>query len=444
MLKYILHCILLITAISLVACNRKATLDQLFNATPYEKYLKSLSQADLDKTALGKDWLQAGTLSLEDSLVIDLPYQEVGYFTTDQPSALFLRYHVWEGQQISIALEALSQPEATYFMDVFEVAADSTFLPRYAADTSMTIQYEVEKSGWHAVRIQPELLRGGPYSFNITFQPSLSFPVSGMTSKAVGSFFGDPRDGGVRSHKGVDIFAPKGTPVVAASPGVVGRKTNSKLGGKVVWLNSLKKGFTQYYAHLDSQAVRPGQRVEVGDTLGFVGNTGNARYTPPHLHFSIYKYGRGAVDPYPFVQQVLEEMPVVEADSSQQIGIPARVKSSRANVRYSPTTKSDIIASFPLHTLVDIHGKTNRWYRIALPNGQPGFIHDSLIEAVEQPLQEVLLTQADTLYTDAQKTQSMSGALIAGNAAVIAAFDSLWYVQTQKGFYGWLEQQQVL
>src|SRR5690606_10039680 len=98
---------------------------------------------------------------------------------------------------------------------------------------------------------------------------SLSFPVQGQSSQAVGSFFGDPRDGGKRAHRGIDIFAPKGTPVLAASDGVVGRVTHNRLGGKVVWLHNLKKRFTQYYAHLDSQAVRPGQRVTIGDTIGF-------------------------------------------------------------------------------------------------------------------------------------------------------------------------------
>jgi hypothetical protein len=60
-----------------------------------------------------------------------------------------------------------------------------------------------------------------------------------------------------------------------------------------------------YYAHLDKQLVEAGQRVKKGDTLGLVGNTGNARFTPSHLHFGIYNY-HGAVDPWPFVNKAIK------------------------------------------------------------------------------------------------------------------------------------------
>src|SRR5690606_16676185 len=114
----------------------------------------------------------------------------------------------------------------------------------------------------------------------------------------------DPRDGDVRKHEGVDIFSSRGTPVVAASPGWVRRVGDNRLGGKVVWINNRELGISQYYAHLDSQLVRSGQQVNAGDTIGLVGNTGNAITTAPHLHFGIYKSGRGAVNPFPFLQDL--------------------------------------------------------------------------------------------------------------------------------------------
>lgn len=434
--KYI--AVLFYLMLLLSGCGRSVTFNHLFDAaTPYEKYKKSLQQAKLDQTALGKDWLKAGQVSLHDSLIVGLPYRETGYFAPEKPSALSLRYAVQEGQNISIKIEPMSQPDAAYFLDVFEIKSDSSLHQIHAADSLSILTYEVDRSGWHALRIQPELLRGGPFLLEISFQASLSFPVLGKNSKAVASFFGAPRDGGVRSHKGIDIFAPKGTPVLAASEGVVGRVTNNRLGGKVVWLNSLKRGFTQYYAHLDSQTVKPGQRVYAGDTLGFVGNTGNARTTPPHLHFSIYKFGRGAVDPLPFVHQLLEEAPLAEEDSSQ-IGIPARIKAKVANIRRSPTTESDVIAPYPQHTLVSINGKSGRWYRITLPNLQKGFIHDSLIESIDQPINQIVLTEEDPIFSDLSQQQvEIKGALATGQSTVFAAFDSLWYIQTSQGYYGW-------
>lgn len=422
----------------LTSCSGKTTLNHLFEkASPYEKYKRSLAEARLDQTALGADWIKAGEVSLYDSLHIKLPYTETGYFSPEKPSAICLRYRALEGQNIYITLQPLSHPDAIFFIDVFEVKSDSSLQLIQATDSLHSLAYEVENGGWHALRIQPELLRGGAFVLNISFQPSLSFPVGGKTSQAVGSFFGDPREGGKRPHKGIDIFAPKGTPVLAASEGVVGRVTYNRLGGKVVWLNSAKKRFTQYYAHLDSQAVQAGQRVQAGDTLGFVGNTGNARTTPPHLHFSIYKYGEGAVDPYPFVHALLEEAPSADIDTSQ-VGIPARTKATQSNLRQSPTTSSPVLVTYPQHTLVNIDAKTDRWYRITLPNAQTGFLHESLVESIEEPTAKIELNENDSFYLDING-QALKGnwSWMEGPSQVLAAFDTLLYVKTAQGYYGW-------
>ena len=95
-----------------------------------------------------------------------------------------------------------------------------------------------------------------------------------------------------------DLFAPRGTPVLAASAGRVRGVRETSRGGKVVWIRDPVREASLYYAHLDSQHVSDGQMVKRGDTVGFVGNTGNARGTPPQLHFGLYR--RGPVDPYPF------------------------------------------------------------------------------------------------------------------------------------------------
>src|SRR5579875_3658760 len=133
-----------------------------------------------------------------------------------------------------------------------------------------------------------------------TLSRSLSFPVSGKRSNIRG-FWGDERDGGARLHKGIDIFAKKGTPVVAVCDGIVVDEGNGGRGGKVVWLQSASHPWRAYYAHLDRQLVRDGQHVKKGQVLGTVGNTGNAKTTPSHLHFGIYT-ARGAVNPLPYVK----------------------------------------------------------------------------------------------------------------------------------------------
>ena len=104
-----------------------------------------------------------------------------------------------------------------------------------------------------------------------------AFPVAGRDEQAAQSFWGATRDAGRRSHQGVDIFAPRGTPVVAATAGVVTRVGQNALGGNVIFLVESGRRWAFYYAHLDRQLVAEGTRVAAGDTLGLVGNTGNAR-----------------------------------------------------------------------------------------------------------------------------------------------------------------------
>jgi hypothetical protein len=158
--------------------------------------------------------------------------------------------------------------------------------------------------------LQPELFRTGGYSLSISTGPSLDFPVSGSKAKA-GSFWGASRDGGKRKHEGIDIFAPKRTPVVASADGIVTGVKEGGIGGKVVWLRLLDKNVTLYYAHLDKQLVHVGQTVKKGETLGLVGNTGNAKYTPSHLHFGIYT-SNGPIDPWLFVNPSKKTAPAVQ------------------------------------------------------------------------------------------------------------------------------------
>jgi murein DD-endopeptidase MepM/ murein hydrolase activator NlpD len=129
---------------------------------------------------------------------------------------------------------------------------------------------------------------------------TLEIPVMGVQKSQIPDSWGAPRSEG-RSHKGVDIFATRGTPVLSATGGIVLRVGTNRLGGQVV--NVLGPGRqVHYYAHLDRYgAFKPGDVVYRGNILGYVGNTGNARATPPHLHYGVYDPGRGAVNPWPLL-----------------------------------------------------------------------------------------------------------------------------------------------
>lgn len=113
--------------------------------------------------------------------------------------------------------------------------------------------------------------------------------------------WGAARSGG-RTHEGIDIFAPRGTPIRSTTHGVVLSLGKNTLGGLTVMVLG-PGGQRHYYAHLDRYPdLTAGEWVEQGDVVGYVGNTGNARTTPPHLHYGIYT-GAGAINPYGLLQR---------------------------------------------------------------------------------------------------------------------------------------------
>jgi murein DD-endopeptidase MepM/ murein hydrolase activator NlpD len=126
-------------------------------------------------------------------------------------------------------------------------------------------------------------------------------PVVGVMPVELSNSWGNPRDGGKRKHKGIDIFAPKGTPVVAVADGIVSYIGDQPKGGHCIWL-ATENGASFYYAHLDRWAAGlfEGMEVRSGDLLGYVGNTGNAKYTPSHLHFGVNQNDE-MVNPYPIL-----------------------------------------------------------------------------------------------------------------------------------------------
>lgn len=129
----------------------------------------------------------------------------------------------------------------------------------------------------------------------------LPVPVQGVRARQIADTFGAPR-GRERTHAGVDIFAKRGTPVLSSSRGVVVAVRDGGLGGRQVWvLGPARQRY--YYAHLHDWAagLDVGDVVDAGTPLGTVGTTGNARGTPPHLHFGIYA-SDGAYDPLPLMR----------------------------------------------------------------------------------------------------------------------------------------------
>ena len=149
----------------------------------------------------------------------------------------------------------------------------------------------------------------GPYLKNMLYAmrlasmpapAALPVPVRGVLPRGLRDTWHGARSEG-RKHEGIDIFAKRGTAVTSSTEGIVLRVSTNRLGGQVVWVLG-PGGQRHYYAHLDRYAaIVDGQRVRAGTVLGYVGTTGNAAGTPPHLHYGIYEAG-GAINPYPMLR----------------------------------------------------------------------------------------------------------------------------------------------
>lgn len=120
---------------------------------------------------------------------------------------------------------------------------------------------------------------------------------TGSAAVAFGDTWGAPRSGG-RRHQGVDMIGPIGTPILAVVDGFAQPKTNT-LGGITIWFTGAD-GNKYYYAHLDRYEQLGA--VKAGDVIAYMGQTGNARFSVPHLHFEIHPGGGAAVNPYPTVR----------------------------------------------------------------------------------------------------------------------------------------------
>jgi peptidoglycan LD-endopeptidase LytH len=118
---------------------------------------------------------------------------------------------------------------------------------------------------------------------------ALIIPVAGVLPADLRDTYGEPRSGG-RTHAGIDIFAPDGTPVLAAAAGVIVGRDSSALGGISLYKRGLDARTIYFYGHLQryEAGLKEGDLVRQGDVIAYVGQTGNVPPGSPHLHFSIH------------------------------------------------------------------------------------------------------------------------------------------------------------
>lgn len=419
--------------------------DRFRDLTPHEAYQASLSDAGLTSTALGRDWILAGQQAVQAPVEISLPFREAGFITPEEPSAVGYRLTIGRGQRLTASVSLKSGEETRVFVDLFRMAENEDDPPRPILSTDSvpgTFEHEPWRGGDFLLRIQPELLRGGTYTVTLRLEAQLAFPVDGHGVRSIQSAFGANRDAGRRSHDGVDIFAPKGTPVLAISAGRVSRVQVTNLGGKVVWVRDPIRNSNLYYAHLDSQAVSRGQEVELGDTLGFVGNTGNARTTPPHLHFGIYRRGEGPVNPDPFLRPPRGALAEQTADLGH-LGEWVRLLNDGIRLRATPERSGEILRELGQYTPLHVLGGSGEYFRVRLPDGAYGYVASHLTEPTDLPLGSEVAARNQMILSGPSYAASVIVQLDAGTEVpILGRYEGYLYVRTPSGQTGWMGEQQ--
>ena len=288
-------------AAALVYATRGLSLSDLpllLSGTAHDRYALYLKFHRLSDTVDGRRWMASAQESLGSPRGAVLPLAEA---TTLDVEAVAYAFPLRRGQRYAAEVRGARR----VFVDLFRDTESGPQHVSSAPPDSASLSVEIAADGDYLVRVQPAL--GGSVEAVVSqrIEPSFGIPVQATKRSSIQSGFGAPRDAGARRHQGVDIFAPRGTPVVAAADGIVTSVGRNALGGNVVWEVRPLRGESLYYAHLDTQLVKAGSYVRRGDVLGTVGNTGNARGGPSHLHFGIYARG-GAVDPLPYLVSVAQ------------------------------------------------------------------------------------------------------------------------------------------
>jgi murein DD-endopeptidase MepM/ murein hydrolase activator NlpD/SH3-like domain-containing protein len=435
------HAPLVALVLLLAACDPAEELREAFAEppTPHEAYAGALAEAGLLESALGGAWVGAAARALEEPVPVSLPHREAVYVPASEARAFGFRVALEEGQTLSVLVEREAREPVRVFLDAFEPARDSTEPPRHRASADpagLTLAIEARDSDTVLVRVQPELLRDVRLTITLESRGALAFPVAGRDTRAVQSFFGAPRDAGARSHHGIDIFAPRGTPVLAAAAGRASVR-ESRLGGKVIFVRDPLRGVSMYYAHLDSQLVATGDQVQLGDTIGLVGNTGNARTTPPHLHFGIYRRGQGPRNPYAYVHQPRRGPSPLGRDTAL-VGALARVRGSSATVRAAPDGDGATIVTLPRRTVVRVLGAVAGWARAESPDGVTGWVRTSQLVPADSPLASEQLRDAAALRDAPDSTALVKASLPAGERVEVLGGSAGARLVRANGVVGWL------
>ena len=422
---------------TLFSCNSIGPNGLFKKMSPHDTYGNRLKTAGLQQTAMGSAWLQTADQSLGKAMHITIPYKETGFFAAERIQAATFQFDAKRGEKLYISLSKNPAQNFNVFMDVWQQKDQQNNLMASADTTGKPFTIEIKQTGTYLLRLQPELLRSGEYTLTIQSGPSLAFPVAASGNPKIGSFWGAERDAGARKHEGIDIFAPKGTPALAAANGTA-QPGENKLGGKVVFLHPDDADYTLYYAHLGQQLVHSGQHVMIGDTIGLIDNTGNAKNTPSHLHFGVYTNG-GAVNPLTFVAPVTKKAEPVTA-SLKNLNATVRTEARSSKFYTTPAEKAPVKEALPEGTALHVDAAVGNFYKVTLPNGQTGYLSSKAVNAVNAPLRKLTLKTQHPLYNLPDTLSPKKITLTAGKPVNVLGSFGGFYLVDEGNETGWVRK----
>ena len=204
----------------------------------------------------------------------------------------------------------------------------------------------------------------------------------------------------------------------------------------MVWLQD-QHGRLYYYAHLHRWAVRPGEIVRPGDTVGFVGNSGNAEYTPSHLHFGVYIPGVGPVDP---ARVLSDDGPRVipRGSNPNLVGTWARVTGMATLMRAAPSDSATEIARLPRGTPVQVRAETGRWYLARLAGVGGGYVSLRDVAPLGPGSRRAVAAATPLLTAPAAGGIAVDSLPAGTTVRVLARYADYFLVQREDSATGWI------
>lgn len=309
--------------------------EQYFPNESVASYLEAIEGLALDTSSMGQTWIQQVDPQLHPTALVLTPVVEDRYFDPAIPRAAYYLLEGVRGQWVDITIE----PDSSmgYFADLFGLpqsfhpdqvaepweelefrpvasgSVEGVLVESQALVGKASLRIEPRDSRFYLLRVIPRLLEGGRVRISINAQASLSWPVMNSDRDDIISVFGASRDWGARVHHGIDIVAPRGTPLITMEDSLrLLRVGERDLGGKAVSMVNERRQLIYYYAHMDEYGdIASGQFMPDGASiLGTVGNTGNALGGPYHLHLGIYDNSwRRPLDPWYFLIPLENDYP---------------------------------------------------------------------------------------------------------------------------------------